>query len=204
MIIAIDGPAGSGKSTIAKLILKLYEPQEGSILIDGIDISQIDPADLRKKISYVPQDIHLFRNTIKNNILGSYKFVDDEWMIKCSKISGTDEFVKLHPVGYDMPIGERGAGLSGGQRQSVGIARALINDSKIYLFDEPTNAMDQTSESNVLNNLKENLEEKTLFLVTQKMNMLDLVTRVIVMNQGEKVLDGEKDEVIKRLGGNNG
>jgi ATP-binding cassette subfamily C protein LapB len=125
-------------------------------------------------------------------------------MIKCSKISGTDEFVKLHPVGYDMPIGERGAGLSGGQRQSVGIARALINDSKIYLFDEPTNAMDQTSESNVLNNLKENLEEKTLFLVTQKMNMLDLVTRVIVMNQGEKVLDGDKMEIIKKLGVNNG
>jgi len=202
--VAFIGRIGSGKSTIAKLILKLYEPQEGSILIDGIDISQIDPADLRKKISYVPQDIHLFRNTIKNNILGSYKFVDDEWMIKCSKISGTDEFVKLHPVGYDMPIGERGAGLSGGQRQSVGIARALINDSKIYLFDEPTNAMDQTSESNVLNNLKENLEEKTLFLVTQKMNMLDLVTRVIVMNQGEKVLDGDKLEIIKKLGANNG
>ena len=202
--VAFIGRIGSGKSTIAKLILKLYEPQEGSILIDGIDISQIDPADLRKKISYVPQDIHLFRNTIKNNILGSYKFVDDEWMIKCSKISGTDEFVKLHPVGYDMPIGERGAGLSGGQRQSVGIARALINDSKIYLFDEPTNAMDQTSESNVLNNLKENLEEKTLFLVTQKMNMLDLVTRVIVMNQGEKVLDGDKMEIIKKLGVNNG
>lgn len=202
--VAFIGRIGSGKSTIAKLILKLYEPQEGSILIDGIDISQIDPADLRKKISYVPQDVHLFRNTIKNNILGSYKFVDDEWMIKCSKISGTDEFVKLHPMGYDMPIGERGSGLSGGQRQSVGIARALINDSKIYLFDEPTNAMDQTTESNILNSLKENLEEKTLLLVTQKMNMLELVSRVIVMNQGEKVLDGDKIEIIKKLGANNG
>ena len=202
--VAFIGRIGSGKSTIAKLILKLYEPQEGSILIDGIDISQIDPADLRKKISYVPQDVHLFRNTIKNNILGSYKFIDDEWMIKCSKISGTDEFVKLHPMGYDMPIGERGSGLSGGQRQSVGIARALINDSKIYLFDEPTNAMDQTTESNILNSLKENLEEKTLLLVTQKMNMLELVSRVIVMNQGEKVLDGDKIEIIKKLGANNG
>ena len=202
--VAFIGRIGSGKSTIAKLILKLYEPQEGSILIDGIDISQIDPADLRKKISYVPQDIHLFRNTIKNNILGSYKFVDDEWMIKCSKISGTDEFVKLHPVGYDMPIGERGAGLSGGQRQSVGIARALINDSNIWLFDEPTNAMDQTSESYILNSLKEKIDEKTLLLVTQKMDMLDLVSRVIVMNQGEKVLDGDKLEIIKRLGANNG
>ena len=162
------------------------------------------PNNLRKKLSYVPQDIHLFRNSIKNNILGSYKFVDDEWMIECSKISGTDEFVKLHPMGYDMPIGERGAGLSGGQRQSVGIARALVNNSNIWLFDEPTNAMDQTSETNILNNLKENIENKTLLLVTQKMNMLDLATRIIVMNNGQKVLDGEKMEIIKKLGVNNG
>jgi len=125
-------------------------------------------------------------------------------MIECAKISGTDEFVKLHPMGYDMPIGERGAGLSGGQRQSVGIARALINDSNIWLFDEPTNAMDQTTESYILNSLKEKLEDKTLLLVTQKMNMLDLASRVIVMNQGEKVLDGEKSEVIKKLGAKNG
>ena len=202
--VAFIGRIGSGKSTIAKLILKLYEPQEGFILIDGIDISQIDPADLRKKVSYVPQDIHLFRNTIKNNILGNYKFVDDEWMLECSKVSGTDEFVKLHPMGYDMPIGERGAGLSGGQRQSVGIARALVNDSNIWLFDEPTNAMDQTSENNILRKLKENIENRTLLLVTQKMNILDLVTRVIVMNNGEKVLDDSKNEVIKKLGANNG
>ena len=115
-----------------------------------------------------------------------------------------DEFVKLHPMGYDMPIGERGAGLSGGQRQSVGIARALVNNSNIWLFDEPTNAMDQTSETNILNNLKENIENKTLLLVTQKMNMLDLATRIIVMNNGQKVLDGEKMEIIKKLGVNNG
>ncbi len=202
--VAFIGRIGSGKSTIAKLILKLYEPQEGSILIDGIDISQIDPADLRKKISYVPQDIHLFRDSIKNNILGVHRFIDDEWMLKCSKISGTDEFVKLHPMGYDIPIGERGAGLSGGQRQSVGIARALINNSNIWLFDEPTNAMDQTSENHVLNNLQENIDNKTLLLVTQKMNLLSLVSRVIVMNNGEKVLDGNKLEIIQKLGGNNG
>ncbi len=199
--VAFIGRIGSGKSTIAKLILKLYEPESGLILIDGIDISQIDPADLRQKVSYVPQDIHLFRNTIKENILSSHRFIDDEWMIRCSKISGTDEFVKTHPLGYDMPIGERGQGLSGGQKQSVGIARALINNADIWLFDEPTNAMDLTSEMNVLRSLKENLEEKTLLLVTQKMNMLNLVSRVIVMNFGEKVLDGTKEEVVKKLGG---
>jgi len=102
-----------------------------------------------------------------------------------------------------MPIGERDLGLSGGQRQSVGIARALINDASIYLFDEPTNAMDQTSETIVLNNLKSNLQEQTLLLVTQKMSMLDLVDRVIVIHHGQKALDGAKDEVLKQLGGTN-
>lgn len=199
--VSIIGRNGSGKSTIAKLILKLYEPQSGSILIDGIDISQIDPADLRQKIGYVPQDIHLFKGTIKNNILGSYKFVDDEWMLECSRLSGTDEFVRLHPMGYEMPIGERALGLSGGQRQSVGIARALIGDFNIFLFDEPTNAMDQTSELNVLNNLKTVIQDKTLLLVTQKMNLLDLTNRVIVMHNGEKFLDGTKQEVLSKLGG---
>lgn len=199
--VAFIGRIGSGKSTIAKLILKLYEPEEGSILIDGIDISQIDPADLRKSISYVPQDIQLFRGTIRQNILGIHKFIDDEWMLDCSKTSGTDEFVRIHPAGYDMPIGERAQGLSGGQRQSVGIARALINNADIWMFDEPTNAMDQTSESIVLRNLNNKIADKTLLLVTQKMNMIDLVDRIIVMNFGEKVLDGPKDEVIRQLNG---
>ncbi|WP_198304795.1 type I secretion system permease/ATPase [Arcobacter vandammei] len=202
--VAFIGRIGSGKSTIAKLILKLYEPESGSILIDGIDINQLDPNDIRENISYVPQDIHLFRGSMKQNILGSHRFVNDEWMLKCAKTSGTDEFVKLHPAGYDMPIGERGLGLSGGQRQSVGIARALINNSKTWLFDEPTNAMDQTSENIVLKNLKENEDDKTLLLVTQKMSLLALVDRVIVMNNAQKVLDGTKEEVIKALGGQNG
>lgn len=201
--VAFIGRIGSGKSTIAKLILKLYEPESGSILIDGIDISQIDPADLRKKIGYVAQDVTLFRGTIKNNILASYRFIDDEWMLECSRLSGTDEFVKLHPMGYEMPIGERGAGLSGGQRQSVGIARALVGNAGIFLFDEPTNAMDQTTENLILSNLKTIMQDKTLLIVTQKMNMLELVDRVIVMNQGEKILDGKKLDVLKKLGGTN-
>ena len=199
--VALIGRIGSGKSTIAKLILKLYEPDSGSILIDGIDIAQIDPSDIRQNISYVPQDISLFRGSIKNNILGSHRFIDDSWMLECSQTAGADEFIKLHPLGYDMPIGERGAGLSGGQRQSVGIARAIINSAPIWLFDEPTNAMDQMSESLVLKGLDSKKEGKTLILVTQKMNLVDLVDRVIVFNGGVKVLDGSKDEVIKALGG---
>ncbi len=200
--VAFIGKIGSGKSTIAKLILKLYEPENGSILIDGIDIDQIDPADLRQSVSYVAQDVHLFRGTIKENILGSNKFVDDQRLLECSQVSTTDEFVKLHPMGYDMPIGERGHGLSGGQRQSVGLARSLINDADIFLFDEPTNAMDQATENSVLTNLRPLMEDRTLLLVTQKMGMLDLVDRIIVMHNGKKILDDTKESVIKQLAGN--
>lgn len=202
--VAFIGRIGSGKSTIIKLLLKLYTPQSGSILIDGIDINQIDPSDIRQSISYVPQDVHLFRGTIKNNILGPHRFSDDEWLVECSRVAGSDEFIKQHPLGYDMPIGERGLGLSGGQRQSVALARSLINNASMWMFDEPTNAMDQTSENIVISNLKQKLEDKTLLVVTQKMNILELVDRVIVMSYAQKALDGSKDEVIKVLGGQNG
>ena len=197
--VAILGRIGSGKSTIAKLLLKLYEPQSGSILIDGIDIKQLDPADLRKSIGYIPQEIHLFQGTIKENILNNYRYYTDEEMLEVSKIGGVDEFVKTHPLGYEMPIGERGVGLSGGQKQTVGIARALLSDANTLLFDEPTNAMDQTTETNTINKLKPVIEDKTLLLVTQKMSTLELCNRIIVFNQGVKIMDGPKDEIIKQL-----
>ncbi len=199
--VAIIGRIGSGKSTIAKLILKLYEPDSGTILIDGIDISQIDPADLRRLMSYVSQDINLFQGTLKENIISSEIHPSDEDIIRASKISGTYEFVHTHPKGYDMPIGERGAGLSGGQRQSVGVARALLEDSTIMLMDEPTNAMDQTSEARLIKNLKEEVTGKTVILITQKLNLLELCNRVIVMHHSKLIVDGSKEEVMKKLQG---
>lgn len=197
--VAIIGRIGSGKSTIVKLILKLYEPDSGTILIDGIDISQIDPADLRRFIGFVPQEISLFKGTLKDNIISSERHPSDEEVILASKISGTSEFVDTHPRGYEMLIGERGAGLSGGQKQSVGIARALLSDSTIMLMDEPTNAMDQKSESNLINRLKDDIEFKTLVLVTQKLNILTLVDRVIVMHHSKLIADGKKDDVINNV-----
>ncbi len=199
--VGIIGRMGSGKSTIEKLLLRLYEPQSGSILIDGLDISQMDAADLRRAMGYVPQDIHLFRGTIKENILGGAKFANDEAMIRASIVSGTDEFVRLHPRGYEMEVAERGLGLSGGQRQSVGIARALIGDNKILLFDEPSNAMDSTSEANLIRNLSTVIEGKTMLLVTQKLSILSITKRLIVMHNGVVVQDGARDEVLKALGG---
>jgi len=199
--VAIIGRIGSGKSTIAKLILKLYEPSSGKIMIDGIDLTQIDPADLRRFIAYVPQDIHLFKGTIKDNIISSEQYPDVGDIIYAAQVSGVEEFVQTHPMGFDMPIGERGAGLSGGQRQSVGIARSLMQDSSIMIMDEPSNAMDQTTESRLLGKLKIELAQETVLIITQKFSLLDMTERIIVMHNSKVLLDGPKEQVTKQLGG---
>jgi len=197
--VGIIGRIGSGKSTIEKLILKLYDPDEGSILIDGVDISQIDPARLRRFIGYVSQDIGLFRGTVKDNILHRVPTASDEELLIAAQLSGVDEFVKRHPMGYNMPIGERGQGVSGGQRQSIGIARALISDSPVMLMDEPTNALDQLSETLLMKKFGKAFEGKTLILVTQKLSLLSNTPRVIVMHEGKVFLDGPREEVLDSL-----
>jgi len=197
--VAIIGRIGSGKSTIEKLILGLYSPTKGSILIDDIDISQIDPADLRSHISYVPQDIHLFNGSVKTNIKAKFPHATDDAMLKAARLSGVDEFVKEHPHGYEMLIGERGAGLSGGQRQSVGIARAFLNETKMVLLDEPTNAMDSLSEMRFIKQLEAHISNETMILVTQKMNLLSLVDRVIVVHNGRIEHDGKREDIIEKL-----
>ena len=197
--VAIIGRIGCGKSTVQKLILGLYEPDSGQILIDGIDIKQIDPADLRKNMSYVSQDIMLFRGTVKDNIVFRATHASDGAMLRAAQISGTAEFIKKHPRGYEMPIGERGQGLSGGQRQSIGIARAFLIDSPVMLMDEPSNAMDQITEARLLHNLQDALQKKTSIMVTQKMTLLKIVDRVIVMNDGKVFIDAPKAEALKQL-----
>jgi len=200
--VAVIGRIGSGKSTIQKLILGLYEPDSGQILIDGIDIKQIDPADLRKNMGYVSQDVMLFRGTVKENITFCATHASDAAMIRAARISGTSEFIKKHPKGYEMPIGERGQGLSGGQKQSIGIARAFLLESPIMLMDEPSNAMDQMTEAKLLDNMTTALKGKTSLIVTQKMTLLRIIDRVIVMNEGRIFIDAPKDEALKRLQSN--
>jgi len=201
--VGIIGRIGSGKSTIEKLILKLYDPDEGSILIDNVDIAQIDPARLRKFIGYVSQDITLFRGTVKDNILHRSPMENDERLLEVANLSGVEEFIKRHPLGYNMPIGERGQGLSGGQRQSIGIARALISDAPVMLLDEPTNALDQLSESQLMSHFSEAFSGKSLILVTQKLTLLVTTPRVIVMHEGKVYLDGPRDDVLSKLKGIN-
>jgi len=197
--VAVIGRIGSGKSTIEKLLLKLYQVDSGSILIDDIDINQIDPAQLRSNIGYVPQDIQLFQGNLKSNIIGRSSHVSDHRLLEAAKLSGVSEFAQSHPKGFQMPIEERGGGLSGGQRQCIGIARAFLIDSPVMLLDEPTSNMDQTSESALLSNLTSRLQGKTTILVTHKMNLLDLCQRVIVMQQGQVYLNGQKDQVLNQL-----
>lgn len=199
--VGIIGRMGSGKSTIEKLILGLYEPDSGQILIDGIDIKQIDPADLRKNIGYVSQDVTLFRGTVKDNIIFKATHATDIQIIKAAQISTTEDFIKKHPKGYEMPIGERGQGLSGGQKQSIAIARALIMDTPIVLMDEPSNAMDQLTEMKLLDNLEKNLKDKTSLIVTQKMSMLKIVDRIIVINDGKIIIDAPRQDALNKLQG---
>lgn len=197
--VAILGKIGSGKSTILKLLLKLYEPTDGAIFIDDIDLAQIDPADLRRSLGYVSQSVSLFHGTLKDNITFRASYVNDEEMKKAATISTVDKFANIHPRGYEMEIGENGEGLSGGQIQAVGIARVFLFNYPVMLFDEPTSSMDRQTEMKVLNNLSLSLKSKTMVLVTQKMSLLDLVEKVIVINNKTVYINGKKEDVIKLL-----
>jgi ATP-binding cassette subfamily C protein LapB len=197
--VGLIGRIGSGKSTIHKLLLNLYKPSEGSILVDGIDIQQIDPADLRRHIGYMPQDVILFSGTVKSNIMYGSPHVEDEDIIRAAEVSGVKEFVDSHPMGFDRAVGERGQALSGGQRQSVGMARAMLNRVPMYLYDEPTSGMDNTTETLVTQRLAEAVKDNTLILVTHKASLLSMVDRLIVLDNGKVVADGPRDSVIEAL-----
>ena len=193
--VAILGKIGSGKSTLLKMIMNLYEPTKGSVLIDGLDTRQIDPTDLRHAIGSVPQEPFLFMGTIKDNLTIGEQYVSDEELLRVSKIAGLDDFLGKHEAGYDLLVGERGEGLSGGERQSVTLARALISDPNIIMLDEPTNSMDRQTEKAFINRLQNIVTDKTLIVVTHKTSLLQLVDRIIIVDNGQIIVDGPKDEV---------
>jgi len=199
--VAILGKIGSGKSTLLKLIMNLYEPSKGSVLIDGLDTRQIDPTDLRQSIGCVPQEPFLFMGTIKDNLTIGEQYVSDEELLRVSKVAGLDEFLGKHEAGYDLLVGERGEGLSGGERQSVTLARALISDPNIIMLDEPTNSMDRQTEKAFIKKMENIIEDKTLVVVTHKTSLLQLVNRVIIVEDGQIVVDGPKHEVFTTKAG---
>lgn len=197
--VAIIGRVGSGKTTLEKLILGLYQPSAGAVLLDGVDARQLDPAELRRNIGYVPQTVELFYGSLRDNILLGSPLADDDQLLAAAQLAGVDRLAAAHPHGYDLLIDERGESLSGGQRQEIALARALLRDPPILLLDEPTSAMDHATEEQLKQNLTTYCRHKTLIVVTHRNSLLDLVDRLIVMDGGRVVADGPKQRVVAAL-----
>lgn len=197
--VGIVGRTGSGKSTLEKLILKLYQPTSGSILIDGTEMQQLDPAELRYHIGYVPQDVVLFNGTIRDNIAIGSPQADDVAIMRAAKLSGVSSFVSNHPEGLERRVAERGNNLSGGQRQAIAIARALLLNPSILVFDEPSHSLDERLVRNFIARFQELFTNKTIVMITHSSSLLSLMKRVVVMDQGKIILDGSKDEVLQKL-----
>lgn len=198
--ICIVGPVGSGKSTLLKLLAGLYAPQEGHVILDGIDIQQIAEEDLRRQVCYFPQDYRLITGSLRDNLTLGLSAIDDEALIDATKKTGLAELIKNHPMGLDLPIFEGGNGLSGGQRVQVGLTRLLLVKPKLVLLDEPTANLDQESEGRVLGAIIQAIGPKcTLIFVTHKMQLVGLVKRLIVVANGQIVLDGPTNSVLEKL-----
>lgn len=194
--VAILGPIGSGKSTIARLLLGLYQPDRGSVSIDGTDIRQIDPGDVRRNCGTLLQDVWLFSGSLRENITIGQPQANDAEVLDAGELAGVSDFAMKHAHGYDLTVAERGEGLSGGQRQAIGLARALLGSPPILLLDEPTSAMDVASEAALIARLKPAIRGKTVLMVTHRKSLLELVDRVIVVQSGKVVADGPKATVL--------
>ena len=197
--VAIIGKIGSGKTTILKLILGLYQPNNGSMLIDGANIQQIRPDDIRRQFGVVMQNTYLFSGSIRDNIgFGLDKISTDE-IDEAANISGVSDFTKLMSNGLDYQLSEGGKDLSGGQRQAIALARAIVRKPAVILLDEPTSAMDLTSERAIIKNLKSYFNKQTLVVVTHRMSLLQLVDRVIAVDDGKVTVDGTRESILNKL-----
>lgn len=200
--VAIIGRVGSGKTTVGRLLSGFYEPLEGSIAVDGIDSRQYDPADLRSGIGFVMQDTDLFFGKLRDNITLGKPSATDEEVIEAARLSGVEQFIAGHPLGYDMPVAEGGRSLSGGQKQAIGLARAMIRKPKIMFMDEPTAHFDVRSETEFLERLKAIAKsEMTLIVSTHRPSLLSLVNRILVFERGKLVADGPRDAILASLQG---
>lgn len=199
--VALIGPIGSGKSTIARLLIGLYTPASGLVLVDGADIRQLRPNELRAKVGALFQDNVLITGTIRDNIQLGRDGIGDEEMLRASQISGAHDFISQIPAGYDLRLADRGEGLSGGQRQAIAMARALAGSPPVLILDEPTSSVDTDTENRLIKNLKTEFAGRTLILITHRPSMLALVDRVIVLARGRVVMDGPTQQVVNRVRG---
>ena len=198
--VAILGRIGSGKSTVLRMLAGLYQPTEGMVDVDGIDLRQVDPAEFRGKVGFVSQEPRLFHGTLRDNVLMG-RHVDAQRLVEVAKLTGLDRVVAGHPMGWDLPVGEMGSLLSGGQRQLVALARSLVAKPQILLMDEPTSSMDAQSEIAFLRQLRDAAGNCTLIMVTHRPAVLELVSRIVVVDSGRLVMDGPRDQVLAALSG---
>ncbi len=199
--VAILGRIGSGKSTILRLMAGLYQPTEGMVEVDGLDLRQIDPADYRRSVGFVSQEPRLFHGTLRDNVMMGRANLDATRLAEVARITGLDRVVAAHPQGWELSVGEMGGLLSGGQRQLVALARCLVTKPQILLMDEPTSSMDAQSEVMFLRQLRDAVGSRTLVMVTHRPAVLDLVDRIIVVDGGRIVMDGPKGAVLAALSG---
>jgi len=197
--VALLGRVGSGKSTLQKLAMGLFQPSEGAVLIDGIDLRQLDPAEYRKQVGYMPQDLTLFHGTLRDNIVIAHPYASDSDVLKAAEQANLLEFVNRHPQGFDMTISERGDSLSGGQRRCVALARAVLGEPPVVLMDEPTGSMDHSTEVAVKSSLAAFIAGRTWIVVTHRNSLLEMVDRIIVIDNGKIVADGSRQSVITAL-----
>lgn len=196
--VGFIGRIGSGKSTLLRLLLNIYAPDQGAVLIDRVAVTQIDPLSLRRQIGFVPQDVTLFHGSMRENILLGATDVSDADLLRAVRLACLQDTLVQLPEGLGTEVGERGERLSGGQRQAVAIARALVRQPRLLLMDEPSSMMDPATEHQLIQHLRE-LEDTTLLLITHRTAMLPLVDRLVVLDQGRVVLDGPRDDVLRRL-----
>lgn len=197
--VGVIGAVGSGKTTIERLLLNLYQPDSGSVLLDGTDVRQIDPGDLRRSLGAVQQSPQLFYGSVRENITMGHEMAPERAVLRAAEMAGVLEFLADSQHGLDTQVGERGEALSGGQRQAVAIARSLLYDPPVLILDEPTASMDPASENRLLKRLHKLSEGKTTLIITHKGAMLALVDKLILIDKGRLVAYGPKDEVISKL-----
>jgi len=200
--VGIIGRVGSGKTTVGRLMVGFYEPQDGRVLVDGIDQRQYDPADLRAGIGFVLQDTDLFYGKLRDNITFGRPASTDDEVVAAARLSGVEAFIAGHPLGYEMPIAEGGSSLSGGQKQAIGLARVLIRKPKVVFLDEPTAHFDVRSEADFLERLKALAEQNlTVIISTHRLSLLSFVDRLLLFDKGKLVADGPRDKVLALLQG---
>jgi ABC-type multidrug transport system fused ATPase/permease subunit len=199
-VVGIVGPTGSGKSTVLSLVPRFYDPKNGRVLIDGVDVSEFKLAALRAQVGFVLQETVLFRGTIRENIAYGRPGASDEEVVAAAKVANADEFISRMQHGYDSPVGERGDTLSGGQRQRIGIARAVIRNSPIMILDEPTAALDTESEQLVVEGLRRLMKGRTVIMIAHRLSTISDADKIVVLKDGVVAEEGTNDELIARGG----